>query len=202
MSQWNTLVEQVSIDQTVKALTAHNIHVIVVDTIEEAKQKALELIPPGAEVMTMTSKTLEAIGLEKEINESGHYNSNRNRLMKLDRNTQKKEMKILGGVPDVAIGSVHAITEDGRVLIASASGSQLPAYVYGADKVIWIAGTQKIVKNVQDGMKRIEEYTLPLENERAKKAYGVESAINHLLIYNADQPRRITLILVKKNLGF
>ncbi|MBI2578574.1 MAG: lactate utilization protein [Candidatus Aenigmarchaeota archaeon] len=190
-----------SIEKAVASLKANGIEAFVVENGEQAKQKALEMIPEGAEVMNMTSVTLDAIGLTEEIM-SGR-NSVRKKLMSMDRTKHGSEMKKLGIAPDYAVGSVHAITEDGKVLIASASGSQLPAYAYGAGKVIWIAGTQKIVKNLEEGMKRIYEYTLPLEDQRARIAYGVGSGVNKLLVVNKEfAPGRITLILVKEKLGF
>ncbi len=114
-------------------------------------------------------------------------------------------MQKLGAAPEYVIGSVHTVTEDGHVLIiASASGSQLPAYVYAAEHVIWVVGTQKIVKNIEEGMKRIYKYVLPLESARAHKAYGVPgSSVNKLLIVNKEPvPNRITIILVQQPLGF
>jgi hypothetical protein len=112
-------------------------------------------------------------------------------------------MQRLGAAPEWTIGSVHALTEDGHVLVASATGSQLPAYAYGADHVIWVVGAQKIVKNTEDGVQRIREYTLPLEDARARKTYGMGSAINNLLIINATRAAgRLNVIIVKEKLGF
>ena len=152
----------------------------------------------------MTSVTLDKIGISKEINESGNYNSVRKKLMTMDRKTQGKEMQKLGAAPEYAIGSVHAVTEDGKILVASNSGSQLPAYVYSSNNVIFVVGTQKIVKNLNDAFKRIYEYTLPLESERAKKAYGVPgSFVSKILIINREiNPGRIKLIFVNEVLGF
>jgi len=112
-------------------------------------------------------------------------------------------MQKLGAAPEYAVGSVHAVTEDGKVIIASNTGSQLPAYAYGSAHVIWVVGTQKIVANLEQGLKRIYEYVLPLESERLKKVYGVESNVSKLLIINKEiAPNRLTLILVKQKLGF
>jgi hypothetical protein len=109
----------------------------------------------------------------------------------------------LGAGPDFATGSVHAVTEDGHLLIASASGSQLPAYAYGGGKVIWVVGTQKIVKNMDDAMKRLQEHTFPLENARAQKVYGVGSAIAKTLVINKEfTAGRLVLIFVNEVLGF
>lgn len=190
--------------KTAKALESNNFKVEVVENGEEAKKKVLELVPQGAEVFTMTSQTLETIGVAKEINESGKYNAIRPKLMAMDWKTQVREMAKLGAAPDWVMASVHAVTEDGHLLIASNTGSQLASEAYPAGKVIFIVGTQKIVKNTEEGIKRIYEYSLPLESERAKKAYGVPgSAVNKILIVNKEvQPERITVILVKEKLGF
>ena len=201
---WDKIAEDGAIEAAVKALNANGFSTIVVENGSAAKAKALVLIPKGAEVFTATSATADAIGLTKEINESGSYDSVRNKMHKLDRNTQKKEMAMLAGAPTWVVGSVHALTEDGTAMIASASGSQLPAYSFGAQHVLWIVGAQKIVKNTEEGMKRIYEYTLPLESERAKKAYGVPgSFVCKLLTMNKEiVPERITVIIVKEVLGF
>ena len=200
---WDKLADDATLKTTMNALNANGFSTIVVENGEEARKKALELMPKGAEVFTVSSTTVNTIGLAKDINESGRYDSVRNKLGDMDRSTQRKEMAKLGTVPDWVVGSVHAITEDGKAVIASASGSQLAAYVYGAQHVLWIAGTHKIVKNLERGLKRIYEYTLPLENERAKKVYGAPSFVSKLLIINRESvSNRITIILVKEALGF
>lgn len=203
MKRWNTIADTATIEKTVQALKDHNIDVFVVENSQEAKRKALELIPKGAEVMTMTSQTLEETELAKELNESGKYDATKPKLFQMSREKDSKLMQRIGAASEYAIGSVHAITEDGKVLVASNSGSQLPGYAYGSTHVIWIAGTQKIVKNFDEGIKRIYDYVLPLESERAKKAYGVPgSFVSKLLIFNREVPGRITMILVKESLGF
>lgn len=205
MSKFNELAESPVIEKVSLALNANGIEAVVVENGQEARKKALEMLPEGKEIMTMVSMTLDTIGLSDEINkENGKYKPVRDRMYAMDRNTQEREMKSLGATPDWAIGSVHAVTEDGQVLIASASGSQLPAYAYGAVNVLWIVGGQKIVKNLEEGLKRIYEYVLPLESERAKKAYGVPgSSVNKILIVNKESPAgRIKIILVKEKLGF
>lgn len=202
---WNQLPSKEIINQTAEALSAHGFNTIVVETEEEAKQKALELLPKNAGVMTMTSETLRALGLNDYINESGEYNAVRPKLMSMDRATEGHEMKKLGAAPEYVIGSVNALTEDGHVLIASRTGSQIPAYVYAAGHVVWVVGVQKIVKNVEEGTKRIFEYVLGLESERANKAYNITSGskVDRLLtFYEEETPKRITIILVNRLLGF
>ena len=201
---WNTIPDQLVIEKTIQSLKANGIEAMVVDTGDAAKQKVLELIPEGSEVMTNTSVTADTIGLTSSINESGKYDAVKPKLYALDPKTQKREQKKLGAAPEYAVGSVHAVTEDGRIMIASNTGSQLPGYAYGSDHVIFVVGAQKIVKNLDDGFVRIREYTLPLESERARAAYGVEgSNISKMLILNKEvTPGRITLIFIKEVLGF
>ncbi|HKC14449.1 MAG TPA: lactate utilization protein [Patescibacteria group bacterium] len=203
MKNWTELPDQKIIEKTIESLKANGIDAFSVENGKEAKEKALELIPQGAEIMTMTSVTLDSIGLPKEINESGKYDSVRNKLNSLDRKTQGREMQKLGAAPEWVVGSVHGITQDGKVLVASNTGSQLPAYVYGSDHVVWVVGAQKIVKDLDEAWKRLYEHTLPLESERLKKIYNVPSFVSKVLIVQKEiKPGRITMIIVKEVLGF
>jgi hypothetical protein len=202
---YSKLASDEIINQTKSALEKNGYKVIIAENGDEAKTKVLELVPKGAEVFALSSVTLQSTGITKEIDESGNYKSVRAELNKLDRNTQAKQMRILGAAPDFALGSVHAITQDGKVLIASNTGSQLPADVYGAGQVIWVVGTQKIVPDEVEAKKRIYDYVLPLEGERINKLYNVTSGSfvsTILTFYRAFSPDRITIILVKKVLGF
>ena len=199
---YDKLPSKSSIEKSISSLKSNGIDAYFVQTAEEAKKKVLELIPKGTSVMTMTSVTLDSIGITNEINQSEKYDSIRNKLMKIT-DKQGLEMQKLISSPEWVIGSVHAVTEDGKVLIASNTGSQLPAYAYGAGHVIWVVGAQKLVENIDEGMKRIYEHSLPLESERAKKAYGVSgSSVNKILIVNKEIIPRITLIFVNEVLGF
>ncbi|VVB77775.1 LUD domain protein [uncultured archaeon] len=204
MKEFNKLADKKSIEKTILALKTNGVDAYFFETIENAKEKIFELIPKNAEIMNMTSVTLEETGISKEILESGKYNSVRKKLMSMDMKTNRSEMKKLGSAPDWTIGSVHAITEDGKIVIASNTGSQLPAYAYGGANIIFVAGSQKIVKNLDEAFERIYEYVLPLESERAKKAYGVPgSNVSKLLIINKEiEQKRITLIIINKILGF
>jgi acyl-CoA hydrolase len=145
----------------------------------------------------------EEINEPSDMAESRCYDALRPRLMQMNRQTQWAEMRRMGASPDYAIGSVHAVTEQGEVFVASASGSQLAAYVFGAGSVIWVVGSQKIVPDREAAFKRIYEYSFPREDERAREAYGIGSGVNKVLIVNREfTPGRITVILVKQELGF
>lgn len=193
-----------SIETAQKALAANGITVLVVSNAAAAKEAVLKRIPKQAEVMTMTSVTLDETGLNTAINESGDFNLVKDQLSKMNRETDNAAMQKLGAAPSYAVGSVHAVTENGEVVIASNTGSQLPAYAYGSEHVIWVVGAQKIVKNLDQAMKRIHEYVLPLESERARQAYGVPgSNVSKLLFINKEvNPERLTMVIVKEKLGY
>jgi len=191
-----------AIERAAQALEANGIHAIVVATGAEAKRALLELIPQGAQVHSGASKTLETIGVTQELQESGHYDALRPRVLKMDRTTQGDEIRRLGASPDYMLGSVHALTEQGELITASASGSQLGPYASGAGKVIWVIGTQKVVRDLEEGLRRVREYALPLEDARIRQALGRGSRINKLLIVNGEVPGRATAILVKEPIGF
>jgi acyl-CoA hydrolase len=129
----------------------------VVDDLDAARETVLALIPEGASVMTNTSVTLEKTGIADAINDGGPYDSARNRMFALDFATQGQEMKAIGGQPDYALGSVHAITRDGTLVIASASGSQLASYAWGAGNVIFVVGAQKLVHSSEAARVRAEQ---------------------------------------------
>lgn len=200
---YGVLADEKSIQNAIKSLSGNGIRALVAETATDAKNMVVEMLPKEAEVMTMTSVTLDTAGISKEINESGNYQSVREKFSSMNKEAQESEMQKLGAAPDWVIGSVHAVTEDGKVIIASATGSQLPAYAYGSNHVIWVVGAQKIVKDSAEGLKRIYEYVFPLESERAMKAYGVGSGVNKLLTISKEvSPGRITMIIVKEKLGF
>jgi L-lactate utilization protein LutC len=189
------------IERTVKALEAHNIHTLVTANGAEAKEQLWQLLPAGAEVFTNTSRTSDTLGIPAEVDQ--RYDSVRVKLAKMDRKTQNREMVKMGAVPQYILGSVHAVTEDGSVVVASNTGSQLAPYAASAEHVIWLVGTQKIVSNLEEAMKRIQEYTFPLEDERILQVYGINSFISKLLIIHREViPGRTTMILIKENLGF
>lgn len=197
------LASNEQIERTAQALEANGIHTLVAENAEEAKRLFFELIPDGAEVFLGASVTLETVGIKDEIDTSGRFDALRPKMFAMNRETQGKEIRKLGGAPDYAAGSVHAVTEDGRVLIASNTGSQLGPYASGAGKVIWVVGAQKLVKDLNEGLRRLEEYTLPLEEEHMKQLYNASTNVSKLLIFNKEiRPGRVTMIIVKEVLGF
>jgi hypothetical protein len=201
--EFSRLATDKQIARAAQALEANNIHTIVVESGEEARKLVLELVPEGAEVYANQSKTLEKLGITAEIDKSGRYDAVRPKVLALDRKTQADEIRVLRSRPTYIIGSVHAVTEEGQVLTASYGGSQLGAYAYGSAKVIWVIGAQKIVKDLNEGFRRIEEYSYPLEDERLRATLGVPTKIAKVLVTNLEgMPGRTTAIIVKEELGY
>ena len=154
-------------------------------------------------MFTGASETLRLSGIEADINSSGRYDAIRMRGQAMDRATQLAEIWRLISSPDVIVGSVHAVTETGSLVIASASGSQLPGYAGGACRAIWIVGAQKVVPDLSTALRRVEDHCLPLESARAMAAYGAPSAVNRLLVLNAEtEPGRGTVLLLREAIGF
>ncbi|MCI4373709.1 MAG: lactate utilization protein [Thermoplasmata archaeon] len=194
---------QAQLERAAVHLKEHGIQAIVVPDRAEALRTVLSLIPEHSEVLVSTSETLAQIGLSKEVEESGKYVSIRKRLYALDRKTQEREWRELSQSPQYDVGSVHAVTEDGDLLIASATGSQFGPYAFGSGKVVWVVGAQKVVPTLQDGLKRLREYSLPMEDARALRAYGMNSGLNKILVISREVlPGRATVVLVKEVLGF
>ena len=168
-----------------------------------AKTLVLDRIPDGSQVHHGASETLEATGIADVIDHSGRFDPVRPRIWSMDRKTQGDEIRRASAAPDVMLGSVHAVTETGSLVAASMGGSQLGPYAAGAGRVILVVGTQKIVTDLDEGLRRIDKYALPLEDARAQAAYGVHSAVNKVLIINREvTPGRITVVLVDEVLGF
>jgi len=190
------------LEQVAAALRSHNIEAIIVDTGDEARETVLALIPDGAEVYSGKSKTLADVGLFSELVESGRYDAIRQRLLKMDRATQGREMRKLMTAPDFMLGSVAAVTEDGALVAASATGSQLSGYASGAGRVILIVGSQKIVADLEAAMIRIRDVAFPYENAQVRAALGVDTALQKVLvIYGEWREGRTTVVLVREPVG-
>jgi len=197
------LANDEKIERTSKALEANGIYTLIAENAAEAKKLFFELVPGGAEIFLGASVTLEQTGIRDEVDKSGRFDALRPKMFAMNRETQGREIRKMIAAPDFAAGSVHAVTEDGHVLIASNTGSQLGPYASGAGKIIWVVGAQKIVKDLNEGFRRIEEHILPLEEAHMQELYKVGTAVSKVLVFNREiRPNRITMIIVKEELGF
>jgi acyl-CoA hydrolase len=197
-----TLPDEQTLASAVTALEEHGFSVEIVDNLGAAREAVLARIPRGSSVMTNTSVTLAETGIAEAINDGGPYESARNKMLALDFATQAQEMKAIGGQPDYALGSVHAITRDGTLVIASASGSQLASYAWGAGSVIFVVGAQKLVPTLEAAHQRIYTHSLPLEDARAQAAYGQHSSVGKILEIRQELPGRIHIVLIRQVVGY
>ena len=191
------------LERAAAALRSHGFAVEILDDAAAARTRIKDLIPEGASVFTGASETLRLSGIEEDINNSGRYDALRSRGTTMDRATQMDEIRRLLASPDVIVGSVAAVTETGSLVVASASGSQLPGYAGGSARAIWVVGAQKVVPDLTAALRRVEDHCLPLESARVMKVYGQPSAINRLLVLNAEtHPGRGTVLLLREAIGF
>jgi acyl-CoA hydrolase len=201
--QFTTLPDDQVLQTTVVALEEHGFSVEAVEDLDAARKAVLTRIPEGSSVMTNTSVSLAETGIADAINEQdGRWDSARNKMFALDFATQAQQMKAIGGQPDYALGSVHAVTRDGTLVIASASGSQLASYAWGAANVIFVVGVQKLVPTLEAAHERIYQHSLKLEDARAQAAYGQHSQVGKVLEIHQEMPGRIHIVLVRQLLGF
>jgi acyl-CoA hydrolase len=201
--RFTALPDEQTLAATVVALEEHGSSVEVADGLDAAREAVLARIPQGSSVMTNTSVTLQETGIADAIDDpGGPYDSARNKMLSLDLATQAQEMKALGGQPDYALGSVHAVTRDGTLVIASASGSQLASYAWGAANVIFVVGAQKLVPSLEAARERIVEHSLKLEDARAYAAYGQNSFVGKVLEIHQELPGRIHVVLIRQPVGF
>jgi ketosteroid isomerase-like protein len=191
------------LDRAVTALRANGFTAELLDDAAAARARVKDLIPEGASVFTGASETLRLSGVAEDIETGDRYQAIRPRVLKMDRATESDRIRRLVATPDVFVASVAAVTETGSLVIASGSGSQLPASAGGAAKAIWIVGAQKVVPDLGTALRRVEEHALRLESERTQAVYGQPSAVNRLLVLNADpQPGRGTVLLLREAIGF
>jgi len=204
MSNTKQLPTNLVIEKTVHNLQKNGFEVLVVDTKEEALQKVTEIIPLKNQVLTMSSVTLEQTQIFKEINETGKYDSIHQKIVKMDIVGKEFERKKLMSTPRIAVGSINAITQNGELFFASNSGSQIPAYSYASEKVVLVAGINKIILDIQSAFDRIYKYVYPLEKKRVVQTDSTSHIdVNKIYIQNREPiSGRTIIILVRQSLGY
>lgn len=191
------------LERTAEVLRSHGFGVEILDDVAAARIRIRDLIPEGATVFTGASETLRQSGIDADLNAGGRYDAVRPRVLAADRATQADEIRTMCAVPDYVVNSVAAVTETGSLVLASGTGSQLPASAGGAAHAIWIVGAQKVVPDLATALRRVEEHCLPLENVRAMAAYGSPSMVSRLLVLSRELiPGRGTVLLLREAIGF
>jgi hypothetical protein len=202
VERFATPASEQTLQDVAMALAERNLKPFVVDTGEDARRAVLEMIPEGAEVHSGKSKTLEDIGLFHEFQDSGRYDFLRTRMFAMDRATQGREIRKLIAAPDYMVNSAQAITEEGVIVVASASASQIGPLASGAGRVIYVVGSQKIVRDLDTAYERILEHVLPYEDARVFEAMGVHTFLARVLVLEREwQADRTTVVLVREPVG-
>lgn len=201
---YSDLADQATIEKTLNGLKSRNVQAEFVQTAAEAVEAIKKLIPDGASVMTGSSTTLNQIGFTDLLKDGQHpWNNLKNAIVAETDAAKQGELRRQSSLAQYFLGSVHAVTSEGELLIASATGSQLGPYAFTADNVIWVVGAQKIVPTLDEAFKRVREYVFPLEDARMKATGAPGSVFGKWLIFEREvMPRKIHLILVNEVLGF
>ena len=203
--RYDALASKDAVKKVMEAVKPRGINPEFVNTKEDALRRLKELIPPGAEINMGLSTTLKEIGFIDLLKSGKHPWKNWKDIILAEKDEEKQmELRRRSVLSEYFLGSVHAIAETGEMVIASGTGSQLPAYIYTSNNIIWIAGIQKIVPTIDEAIKRVRDYSLPREDARMKKEGYPGSTIGKLLIFEReiDPDRKLTLILVNEKLGF
>lgn len=203
---FKTLASQESINKTIQELTANGFQAEVVENRAEALERIKALIPQGASIHNGGSTTLQEIGYIDYLKSETHgwNNLHANILAEADPEKQSK-LRRESAFSDYYLGSVHALSETGEMVIASNTGSQLPHLVFTSPNIILVVGTQKITPTLVEAIRRLEEYVIPLEDKRAMSAYKSHTMNTKTLILHKENPmmgRKVKIILVKERLGF
>lgn len=204
MKDWSSIPNKALVDSVQRKLTENNVEVINVKNREGALQQLKRILPPAAGVMTASSTTLDQIGFTSFLNSDEHSLSLVGRKVWAENDAEKRhDLRRQATVVDYVVGSVNAVTADGKLVAVDATGSRVGSYLFGAKNVVLVVGVNKIVQNLEEAMKRIKEYVFPLENERAQQAYGHPSALSKWIIIEKEAVQgRIKLILVEEELGY
>src|SRR5215471_5709704 len=169
--KWSRLPDEAVIRRTMESLKARGVDVHLALNKQDALKLVLNLIPDGASIASGASITLDEIGLVKLLKSGEHHWNNLKQNIATEKDPAKRrELQVKATMADYFLGSAHAVAETGEIVFASASGSQIPAYAFNAKNVIWVAGAQKIVPNLDQALERVRKYSLAQESARMRKA--------------------------------
>lgn len=201
---WDELAISETVEKTIGVLGGRGVDAEIVDSRQEALERLKQILPFGAEIMTAGSVTLKEIGFVDLLKSGRHpWKNLKDAILAENDQAKQRDIRRRSTLADYYLGSVHAVTQTGEVVVASATGSQLAGYVYSAKSLVWVVGTQKIVSNLEEGLRRVREYCLPLEDKRVRDTGGPGSTIGKVLIFERETNpnRKIKLIFVKEKLG-
>jgi len=150
--------------KVVGALHKNNFQAEYVENKEKAVQRLLELIPSQGTVGTGGSVTIGELGILDKLAARGNEVLN-HRAPGLTPE-QSNEIRRKQQLCDCFVCSTNALTLDGKLVNVDGMGNRVSAMIFGPKKVIVVAGTNKIVRDVEAALERIELTAAPLNNKR------------------------------------
>ncbi len=197
-------------DSLKQAFKKHGMEVILVSNKEEALSVAMSFIKPGMSIGLGGSTTVSQIGLLdyvtslKDITLFNQYEKG----ISMEENVQRRR---LGMLSDLYICGTNALTKKGELVNADGSGNRVAAQIFGPKKVLVVTGKNKIVENIEEGFKRIQEVAAPKNVERMNNTaismgkiprHTMDNIGNKFAYINGDVEGRTTIIVVDEELGF
>ena len=181
-------------------------------TADEAKAKILELVPKGASVAMGGSITLSDMAIVDIFRGEDYKFFERFNVSGYDEQYQVYRQSFLA---DYLVTGTNALTKKGELVNVDSSGNRVAGMILGPENVIIVCGVNKIVDNINEGLKRIKKIA-PMNCRRLNhKTPCAESGVcadcndpqrmcNHLLItFNAWKFQgKYTLIIINEELGF
>jgi hypothetical protein len=186
------------------ALADRGFDPLVAATPDAARELVLSLLPKGGLVSAGGSTTLDQIGLTDTLAASADVRYGNTEWLAVDDDAQRLAVRKRNSIfADVYLGSVQAVARTGHVVGSDAGGSRQGPYVWGPARVIWVAGANKIVDDLEAALRRVHEVALPREAARMRASGGSGSSVNKLVVYEREPiAGRTTLVLVDAPLGF
>ncbi len=186
-------------EKVVSALKKRKFDAYYVANSDEARKKALELIPQGSCVSWGGSVSIAECGLLDAVKNGDYVLIDRDKAKTPE---EKAEIMRRGLTCDTFLTSFNAVSEDGVLLNIDGNGNRVSAIAFGAKSVVAIVGANKIVPSEADLEKRALSVAAPLNAKRL----NVEKVENICAIFVKTRmslvPGRIKIIVVGENLGY
>lgn len=182
-----------------------------VSTAEEARAKALELIPEGSTVSWGGSVTIDQIGLKQAVIEGGYEVINRDEAKTPEERT---EFMRKGLTCDVFLMSANAVSEDGQMVNIDGNGNRVAALCFGPKEVIVIAGMNKVAGSLEEAYVRARRFAAPVNAQRfdfetpcsktgmCADCLSLQCICSQMVVTRRTSSGRIKVILVGDDLGF
>lgn len=212
MENYRGVRNQLLAEHMIKNLESRNMAGFYAESKEEALKLALDMMPAGSTVGWGGSASLTEIGLKQAVCEGGYQVINRD-VCKTPEEKRKAELACFDC--DYFLASSNAVTHDGILVNIDKFGNRIAAIAFGAKNVILIVGMNKVTKNVEEAVSRVQNEATPINAIRLNTdtpcknkglCYDCKGANSNccqvLVTRNSGVRERIKVILVNENLGF